>query len=51
MTAGLLRGEKPSGIPLEVPKLMRLVLNLNEAETMGIKVPLNLISDATRVIK
>ncbi len=51
ITARLLRGENPGGIPLEVPKLMRLVLNLKEAETMGIKVPLDLISDATRVIK
>ncbi len=51
MTARLLRGEKPIGIPLEMPKLMRLVLNLKETETMGIKVPLDLISDATRVIK
>jgi putative ABC transport system substrate-binding protein len=51
MTARLLRGEKPGRIPLEVPKLMRLVLNLKEAEKLGIKVPLDLISDATRVIK
>jgi putative ABC transport system substrate-binding protein len=51
MTARILRGESPVGIPLEVPKLMRLVLNLKEAETIGIKVPFDLISDATRVIK
>lgn len=51
ITARLLRGENPIGIPLEVPKLMRLVLNLKEAKTIGIKVPLDLISDATREIK
>jgi putative tryptophan/tyrosine transport system substrate-binding protein len=51
MAARLLRGENPAGIPPEVPKLVELVLNLKEANTLGIKVPMDLITDATRVIK
>lgn len=51
LTARLLRGEKPASLPSEVPKLVELVLNLKEAGTMGLKVPFDLITDATRVIK
>jgi putative ABC transport system substrate-binding protein len=51
IAARLLRGDKPASIPLEVPKLVELVLNLKEANTLGIKVPMDLITDATRVIK
>lgn len=51
MTARLLRGENPAGIPAEVPKLVELVINLKEAAAIGIKVPFDLITDATRVIK
>jgi putative ABC transport system substrate-binding protein len=51
MTARLLRGENPAGIPAEVPKLVELVVNLKEAGAIGIKVPFDLITDATRVIK
>jgi putative ABC transport system substrate-binding protein len=49
--ARLLRGETPAGIPAEVPKLVELVVNLKEAGAIGIKVPFDLITDATRVIK
>jgi putative ABC transport system substrate-binding protein len=51
MAARLLRGENPAAIPPEVPKLVELVLNLKEANALGIKVPMDLITDATRVIK
>jgi putative ABC transport system substrate-binding protein len=50
-TARLLRGDNPSSIPSEVPKLVELVLNLKEANALGMKVPMDLITDATRVIK
>jgi putative ABC transport system substrate-binding protein len=49
--ARLLRGDNPSSIPPEVPKLVELVLNLKEANALGMKVPMDLITDATRVIK
>jgi putative ABC transport system substrate-binding protein len=51
LTARVLKGENPSSIPPEVPKLVELVLNLKEANALGLKVPLDLITDATRVIK
>ncbi len=50
-TARMLRGENPAQIPAEVPKMVELVLNLKEAGVLGIKVPFDLITDATKVIK
>jgi putative ABC transport system substrate-binding protein len=49
--ARILRGESPAGMPAEFPKLVELVLNLREADAIGIKVPFDLITDATKVIK
>ncbi|MHB8846533.1 MAG: ABC transporter substrate-binding protein [Nitrospirota bacterium] len=51
MTARLLNGDNPASIAPEVPKLIELVLNLKEAVAMGLKPPMDLISDATKVIK
>ncbi len=51
MCARLLKGDNPSSISPEVPKLVELVLNLKEANALGLKVPMDLITDATRVIK
>jgi putative ABC transport system substrate-binding protein len=50
-TAKVLRDEKPAGMQAEFPKLVELVLNLKEANDVGIKVPFDLITDATKVIK
>jgi len=51
LAARMLRGENPAGMPAEVPKLIELVVNLKEAGALGIKVPFDLITDATKVIK
>ncbi len=51
LVARMLRGDNPAGIPAEMPKLVELVLNLKEAGSIGIKVPFDLITDATKVIK
>jgi putative ABC transport system substrate-binding protein len=51
MVAKLLSGEKPSGITPEVPKLIELVFNYKEAIAIGLKPPVDLLSDATKVIK
>ncbi len=51
LVARLLRGENAVGVPAEAPKLVELVLNLKEAGSIGIKVPFDLITDATKVIK
>jgi putative tryptophan/tyrosine transport system substrate-binding protein len=49
--ARMLRGEKPSSMPAELPRSVELVVNLKEAGEIGIKVPFDLITDATRVLK
>ena len=51
LAARMLRGENPAGMQAEFPKLVELVLNLKEAGVLGIKVPFDLITDATKVIK
>lgn len=51
LAARVLRGDKPASIPMEMPKLVELVVNLKEAGALGIKVPFDLITDATKVIK
>jgi putative tryptophan/tyrosine transport system substrate-binding protein len=47
----MLKGENPAGIPVAFPKQVELVLNLKEAGEIGLKVPFDLITDATKVIK
>lgn len=51
LTARILRGEKPAEIRPETPKSVELVVNLKEAGAIGLKVPIDLITDATKVIK
>ncbi len=51
IVARLLKGDKPASIPPQVPRLVELVLNLKEANDLGIKVPIDLLTDATKVIK
>ncbi len=51
LTARVLKGENPAGMTPEVPRLVELVLNIKEANAIGIKIPLDLVSDATRVVK
>lgn len=51
IAAKLLAGESPVAIPAEVPKLIELVLNLRESTNMGLKPAMDLMTDATRVIK
>jgi putative tryptophan/tyrosine transport system substrate-binding protein len=51
LAARMLKGENPASMPVEFPKRVELVLNLKEAGEIGIKVPFDLITDATKVIK
>jgi len=51
IAARLLRGDNPASVAPEVPRLVELVLNLKEANALGIKAPFDLITDATKVIK
>jgi putative tryptophan/tyrosine transport system substrate-binding protein len=51
MVARILNGDNPASIAPEVPKLVELVVNLKEATALGLKPSMDLISDATKVIK
>ena len=51
IAARVLKGEKPSAIPIEQPKKIDLIINLKEATDMGLKVPFDILTSATRVIK
>ncbi len=48
--ARLLRGFSPASIPVALPRRVELVLNLNAARGIGVRVPMELIKDATKVI-
>lgn len=49
--AKVLAGEKPASVPIRLPKKVNMVINLKEASALDIKVPFDLMSAATRVIK
>jgi putative ABC transport system substrate-binding protein len=51
MVIRILKGEAPSSIPIERPRKIEMIINLKEASILGIKVPLDIITSATRVIK
>ena len=47
----ILQGESPSSIPQEDTKKIQLVVNLREATALGLTVPFDILSVATKVIK
>ncbi len=47
----ILAGEKPSQIPITVPRKISLLLNLKVAERIGIKIPRHIINEADEVFK
>ncbi len=51
IAARLLRGEKPAAVPLEMPKRVELAVNVKEAGSIGLTVPFDVLTDATKVIK
>lgn len=51
IVAKILRGAKPASIPIEQPKKIDVIINLREATEMGLKVPFDLLTSATKVIK
>jgi len=51
MVARVIKGTKPAAIPFQQPKKIDMIINLKEANELGLKVPFDLLTSATRVIK
>lgn len=51
MAASILKGAKPVSIPVEQPKKIDFIINIKEATALGLKVPFDLLTSATKVIK
>ena len=47
----ILRGEAPSGMPMEQPTEFDLAVNLKVAKELGVKIPQSVLLRATRVIE
>jgi len=51
LAAKVIRGAKPSGMQVVSPRRIDMIINLREATELGLKIPFDLLSSATRVIK
>ncbi len=49
--AGILKGENPSSMAIANPRKIQMTVNLKEATSLGLKIPFDILSAATRVIK
>jgi putative ABC transport system substrate-binding protein len=51
MAAKVIRGAKPSSLPFVRPRNIDVIINLREAADMGLNVPFDLLTSATKVIE
>jgi putative ABC transport system substrate-binding protein len=51
LVAKVLKGARPSSLSLLQPKKVDLIVNLKEATSLGLKIPFDLLTAATKVIK
>ena len=51
LVAKIIKGAKASSLSVEQPRKVDLIINLKEASSLGLKVPFDILSSATKVIK
>ena len=51
MAARIIKGAKPSSIAVQQPRKIDLIINIKEATDLGLKIPFDLLTSATKVIK
>jgi len=47
----ILRGAKPEDLPVELPRTVELVVNVNTAKILGVKIPPSILLRADHVIE
>jgi putative ABC transport system substrate-binding protein len=50
LVAKLLKGAKPSDVPIETPESLILAINVSVAKAIGLKIPRNVLERADRLL-